>query len=320
MRTLNDEILRRFHLRRRDGLDGHRRRDPDCRGWRRGLLLYFRVESELENIEAFGRLGGATDLRDRRQSPTDRSRPAGARSRGRFEIEEDESAALRRRISTIDTRLDRWIDRLQLRGDCIGVIAATVTREQRVRDLQLLDGLLFPIGLQELVREHQADVVLLRHEVRVLLQRAERFIQVARLLHAPGVLEEVLPGVGLESLLRADLPELVVHHRASRRLAQDLVAERDGQVVEPAFGVVVDSALPDRDRFGQAPRGLEEIPEAIVERDVHRLFGTALVELNDLAVRRDGLVDLLLRLEVGRSLLQFEDVGHRGNLSAEHAT
>ena len=63
------------------------------------------------------------------------------------------------------------------------------------------------------------------------------------LLHPVGVLEEVLLRVAVEALLRADLAELVVDRRAARRVAQDLVAERDGVVEEAAFGVEVDGLL-----------------------------------------------------------------------------
>jgi hypothetical protein len=56
-------------------------------------------------------------------------------------------------------------------------------------------------------------------------------------MHPIRVLEEVLLGVAVEALLRGDLPELVIDLVPGRRVAQDLVAERDGVVEVPAVGV-----------------------------------------------------------------------------------
>jgi hypothetical protein len=74
-------------------------------------------------------------------------------------------------------------------------------------------------------------------------------------VHAVGVLEEVLFCVAVEALLGADLPELVVDLVPLWRVAQNLVAERDGVIEVAAVGVQVDRLLVVRDgliRFVQA--------------------------------------------------------------------
>ena len=62
-----------------------------------------------------------------------------------------------------------------------------------VERLQLLDRFGLAIPCDELVGEHQPDVVLIGTEIGELLQRAKRLVELAGLLHPVGVLEEVLP-------------------------------------------------------------------------------------------------------------------------------
>ena len=237
--------------------------------------------------------------------------------RGAAQVEEDESPALRGAAPITRLRFHRGVDRPHLVGDGVRVSLFVGARQLGVRDLQLLDRLGLPVRLDQLIGEHDPHVVLIGNEVGELLQRAEGLVEVASLLHPARILEEVLACVALEPLLGGDLPELVVHDRAARRLAQDLVAERDGGVVEPSLGVVIDGALPDRHRLGQVAGLLQQVADAVVERDVDRVLLTALVDLDHLAIRRECLVHLLLGLEVGRFLLELEDIGHSGNLPAE---
>ena len=134
--------------------------------------------------------------------------------------------------------------------------------------LQLLDRLGLAIRLRELVGEHEPDVVLVGTEVGEFLQRAERLVDLAGLLHPVGVLEEVELRVVLEALLRADLAELVVDRRAPGRVAQDLVAERDGVVEEPAVRVEVDRLLVVVDGVGDVALPEQQVADAVVQRDV----------------------------------------------------
>ena len=140
-------------------------------------------------------------------------------------------------------------------------------------------------------------------EIGEFLQRAKRLVDLAGLLHPVGVLEEVLPGVALEALLRADLAELVVDRRAARRMAQDLVAERDGVVEEAALGVQVDRLLVVVERLGDVALPHEHVADAIEQR--HILVVEVLPSLvEDLDVHRERLVELLLLLELGGCLLR----------------
>ncbi len=128
-------------------------------------------------------------------------------------------------------------------GDRLGVFAPALSLIAHVEDLKLLDRLGLPIDFRELVGEHQPDFVLVGTEIRELFQRAKRLVDVPGFLHPVRILEEVDLRVVLESLLRADLPELVVDRRAAGGRAQNLITERDGVVEETGVGVPVDGLL-----------------------------------------------------------------------------
>ncbi|MBI2407229.1 MAG: hypothetical protein HYV19_02860 [Gemmatimonadetes bacterium] len=172
-------------------------------------------------------------------------------------------------------------------------------RVQLVQDGELVDGLVLAIGFQQLIGEEETDVILIGAEVGELLERAERLVLVAGLLHAVGILEEVLLGVAVESLGRRDLAELVVDRGAPRRGAQHLVAQRDRVVEEPAFGVQIDGALVERHRLGRLALPHEQVAHAVVERDFDFGLTARVVDVKDLAIRGDRLVDLLGGFEVG---------------------
>src|SRR5690349_13515622 len=147
------------------------------------------------------------------------------------EIEEHEIATSRRMRVGLRSRLGGWIDCLHALQNRLRVAALPLRLVARPEKLKLFDCLCLAIELRELIGEHQTDVILPRTEIGEFLKRSERFIEVAGLLHAVGVLEEVLFGVADESLVRADLPEGVVDRRATGRMAQDLVTEGDRIVV-----------------------------------------------------------------------------------------
>src|SRR5690606_37528554 len=97
---------------------------------------------------------------------------------------------------------------------------ALVLLVQRRELLQRLALALFP---GEQIGQREAHVVLLWIERRELLQRAKRFVEIAGLLHPVGIFEEVLAGIGTETLPRRNLAEFVVDAGAPGRLAEDLV-------------------------------------------------------------------------------------------------
>ena len=179
-----------------------------------------------------------------------------------------------------------------------------------VEELQLLERFRSPILPGELIREHEADVVLVGTEIRELLQRPERLRGLAGLLHPVGVLEEVRLGVALEAFVRADFSELVVDRRAARRAAQDLVAERDRVVVEARFDVMVDGLLVVAHGVGDTALLEVDIADPIEQGDVHFQVGP-FIAIEDLDVDRQRLVELLFQLELGCLSSQLRDIRHR---------
>ena len=209
-----------------------------------------------------------------------------------------------------DLRLERRVDRLHALGRCLRLGGAPVGFVAPVQHLELLERLRLLACLGQLLGKHQSHVILIGNEVGELLQCAKRLVNRAGLLHAVGVLEEVLLGFALETLGGADLAELVVDGRASRRGAKHLVAQRDGVVEKTALGVEVDRLLVQGHGLRVVALPREQIAHAIIERDFRFRLLTTVVRVQHLAVHRDGLVDLLLRLEVGSLFLEGSYVGH----------
>ena len=132
----------------------------------------------------------------------------------------------------------------------------------------MLYRLVLAAELRELVRKHEADVVLPGTEVSEFLQRPESLVEVPRLLHSVGVLEEVLLGVGREALVCADLSKGVVDRRSPGRMAENFVAEGDRVVVETAVHVANDRALVVIDGVRDVALPKHQIADPIEERNV----------------------------------------------------
>ena len=174
-----------------------------------------------------------------------------------------------------------------------------------MQNLELFDRLaLFP-GPGELIGEHQPNVVLSRAQISELLERLEGVGVLSRPMHAIGVLEEILLGVAVESLLGGDLPQLVVDLVACRRVTEDLVAERDGVVEVAAFGIKVDGLLVVVDGLIRLVQPQVQIADAIKDRDV-AVFLT-LGMLDDLEVDFESPIELLLLLEFGCLFFELLD-------------
>ncbi len=203
----------------------------------------------------------------------------------------------------------RWVDGANAIERRLRLLSASFELQLVVQKLELLHCLRLPVRANELVGEHEADVVLVGTEIRELLERPERLLHLADPLHPIGILEEVGLRVAREALLRRDASELVVDRRASGRVAQDLAAERDGVVVKSAFGVEIYSALVVIDCCTDISLAQEQIAHAIEQR--HIAFLDVIAERAEyLHVCIERLVELLLLLVVERSFLQFRDVGH----------
>ncbi len=153
--------------------------------------------------------GGCRRGRGRRQH----GRAGGDRARGLVvvHVEEDEIARLGGGRRARLPWLERGIERLHAIDRRARLGAPAFGARTFVEGVELLDRLgLLRSFRDELVGEHQADVVLIGTEIGELLERAKRLVELAGLLHPVGVLEEVLLRVVLEAFLRADLAELVV--------------------------------------------------------------------------------------------------------------
>jgi hypothetical protein len=207
-------------------------------------------------------------------------------------------------------RLGGGVDRLHPVDRRARLGGASFLLELLVEDLQLLERFAIALLLRELLGEHQPDVVLVGTEVGEFLERAERLIEPAGLLHPIGVLEIVLLRVAREPLLRADAPELVVDRRPAGRGAEDLVAERDGVVEESALGVEVDRLLVVLDRLRDVALTHHEIADPVVQGDVGVLLVAAQLP-EQVDVDGERLVELLLLLQLSCFFLELRDVGHQ---------
>ncbi len=180
--------------------------------------------------------------------------------------------------------------------------------ERLVQYLELLHCFVLLPRFRELLGQHQSNVVLAGTEIGEFLQRLEGIGVAPRLVHPVGVLEEVLFRVAVESLLRADLPELVVDVVSRRRVPEDLVAESDGVVEVPALGVEVDGLLVVVHRLVGLVQPQVEVADAVVDRDITVL--AVLGQRDDLNIDLEGPVELLFLLEFGSLFLELFDVGH----------
>ena len=254
-------------------------------------------------VHAVGDLtGGAFGARDRH-----------ARDRARrlvvVHIEKDEVAFDRRGTGRF-LGLERGIECLHPIDGGARLGAASLGGEFLVERVELLDRFGLSILAHELVGEHQPNVILIRAEVRELLQRTKGLLELTGLLHPIRVLEKVLFGVVDEALSRADLAELVVDRVPPGRVAENLVAQGDGVIEESAIRVQVDRLFVVIDGITHVPTPQQQVPNAVVEGNVG--FVDVLVQLRqNQRVSVERLVELLLLLVFERSLLELGDVRHQ---------
>ena len=224
-------------------------------------------------------------------------------------IEKDE-VALHRRGSGRWLGLERGIECLHPIDGGARLGTAPLGGELLVKRLQLLDRFGLSILAHELVGEHQANVILIRAEVRELLQRAKGLLELTGFLHPVRVLEKVLFGVVDEAFARADLAELVVDRVPAGRVAKNLVAQRDSVIEEPAIRVEINRFFVVIDGIAHVATPQQQVPNAVVEGNVG--FIDVLVQLRqNLRVSVERLVELFLLLVLERSLLELGDVRHQ---------
>ena len=92
-----------------------------------------------------------------------------------------------------------------------------------------------------------------------------------------------------------------------RRVAEDLVAERDGVVEVPAFGVEVDGLLVIVDGLVRLVQPQIEIADAVIDGDVAVFL--IIGKPDDLQIDLESPIELLFLLEVGSLFCELVDVG-----------
>ena len=97
---------------------------------------------------------------------------------------------------------------------------------------------------------------------------------------------------------------------ARRRVAENLVAEGDGVVEISAFGIEIDRLLVIIDGLVGLVQSKIKIADPVKDRDVFFLVRLLRGVPNDLQIDLEGLVELLLLLELCSFLFKLFDVGH----------
>ena len=143
----------------------------------------------------------------------------------------------------------------------------------------------------EVLGQHLPQTLALGRDVRELLQRRERVLDFADPLHSFGVLDEVLLRLGDEALGRVELRQLQVGRLPRRRVAQHLVAHRDGVVVKTQLGVFVDRLVVIIGGLA----GILELDEQVANAVVNREVGVRL-PFGLLVKRLEPDLDRLLRI------------------------
>ena len=127
----------------------------------------------------------------------------------------------------------------------------------------------------QVVFQHPPKVRAFRQDVSQLLERRERLLDLPRLLHPLGVLNEVLCGFGDEPLGRVQLGKLEVDGVSPGRVAQHLVAHRDCVVVEPVLRILVDGPVVIVRRRGGIPDLEVKVSHAVEDGQVGIGLGLA---------------------------------------------
>jgi hypothetical protein len=117
----------------------------------------------------------------------------------------------------------------------------------------------------------------------------------------------VLFGLGDEAALDHQLGQLEVNRRPSWSVPENLVAERNGVVVEAPLHVAIHPPLPHLHRLLDAAELLVEIPHLVEQGQLLVQLGRTLELLEDFEIRLDGLLGLILDLEGACFLLELGD-------------
>ena len=174
-----------------------------------------------------------------------------------------------------------------------------------VGDQQLLDRLFAPSVRGHLIGHRDSNTDVIGRQVAELDERAEGLIEIARLLHALGIREEVRACIRQEALLGPDLTDLEVRLVTLRNIPNDLLADRDRVVGKVGLTVEVYGLLVVLDRLIQLTDPHIEIPNAVIQADVDLLLARQFRKR--LVVLLEGLLPVLFLLVLARLSLERFD-------------
>jgi hypothetical protein len=178
----------------------------------------------------------------------------------------------------------------------------------RVELIELFPRLVRPGSLLQLLGKQEPDLLVVRREIGELLQRTERLLDLARVLHPLRVLEQVALRLGDEAALGHELGKFEIDRCPARRGTQDLVAERDRVVREPALRIPVRGTLPHLDRGTHVADLLVQIAGLVEEAEFVVEIGGPVELVDDLDVQIECALPLLLELELSGLVLRLFDV------------
>ncbi len=173
---------------------------------------------------------------------------------------------------------------------------------------QLLDRLDLAVVLDKLVGDHQPHFRVGR-DARELDECVERRVELARPLHALCVLEKMFARVGEKAFCGADLAEFEIGRMPVGLIAQDLVAERDGVVIEAGGDVAIRSQVVVHDRLAHVADPAMEVSDPVVHPEIG-LPARLLVGLHGELVVIDRALPVLALLALSRLLPEFRAFSH----------
>ena len=156
----------------------------------------------------------------------------------------------------------------------------------------------------------------LGHQIGYFGERAHSLVHALFLLHPRRILQKIARGVPSQPFPGADPPQREVHIGTARRVAQDLVAQRDGVVEQAGVRVMLDGALVVRDRIGDAALTECEVADLVQQRNVN-ILARQFALLDGSHVRGNRAIDLSQLLELSRLLPVLRGVRHAFEIDSE---
>ena len=205
--------------------------------------------------------------------------------------------------------VDRGADGEDFRLEGLGLLSITGLNRVPMCDDELLDRILFAALCTHLIRHRNPNTQFIGSEIAELDKRTERLVKSPLLRHSLGVREEVGARIRKKALLRPNLPDHQVTPVMLRNVPKDLLADRNGVVRQVRLAVKLYGSLVMLHCLAEPTDADMEVPDAVVESDVHLLFASEFSERP--AVEIERLLPLLILLVLSRLLLEGLDA-HTG--------